>query len=102
MHDDSRLSPDEAFAKALDERDARPRHRGRFSFPMGPEGTPAIYFNGNSLGLMPKSAREYVLQELEDWERLAVEGHFKASTPWYSYHEVFREPGARLVGALPG
>src|SRR5262249_26851243 len=31
-----------------------------------------------------------------------VEGHFHGSAPWYSYHELFRETGARLVGARPG
>src|SRR5205807_4560677 len=33
---------------------------------------------------------------------LGVEGHFRGRSPWYSYHELFREPGARLVGAEPG
>src|SRR5205823_13872211 len=41
-------------------------------------------------------------QELEDWARLGVEAHFRGRTPWYGYHELFRESGARLVGALPG
>ncbi|PYM05383.1 MAG: kynureninase, partial [Candidatus Rokuibacteriota bacterium] len=31
-----------------------------------------------------------------------MDAHFKAESPWYSYHEIFRETGARLVGALPG
>jgi kynureninase len=31
-----------------------------------------------------------------------VDAHFQGQTPWYSYHEVFREIGARLVGARPG
>jgi kynureninase len=43
-----------------------------------------------------------VEQELDDWARLGVEGHFHGRTPWYSYHEQFRESGARLVGARPG
>src|SRR5205085_464244 len=28
--------------------------------------------------------------------------HFKDKNPWYSYHELLTEPGARLVGAEPG
>src|SRR5262249_48115021 len=59
------------------------------------------YFVGNSLGLMPRATRQLVEQELDDWERLAVDGHFDAATPWYSYHETLREPAARLVGAQP-
>jgi kynureninase len=58
--------------------------------------------NGNSLGLMPRSARARVAQELEDWASLAVEAHFEGRTPWFSYHEIFRESGAALVGAQPG
>jgi kynureninase len=51
---------------------------------------------------MPKRAKRIVEQELHDWQNLAVEAHFRGKTPWYSYHEVFRESGARLVGAEPG
>ena len=92
----------EGFAIRLDERDPLGKFRERFEIPAGPDGAPVIYFNGNSLGLMPKSTRAAVTQELEDWSRLAVDAHFRAATPWYSYHEVFRETGARLVGAQPG
>ena len=60
-----------------------------------------LYFAGHSLGLQPKKAREYVLQELDDWARLGVEGHFAARNPWVSYHELLTAPTARLVGALP-
>jgi kynureninase len=38
---------------------------------------------------------------LDDWARLGVEGHAEAQRPWVSYHELLREPAARLVGALP-
>src|SRR5438045_4427336 len=62
---------------------------------------PLIDFAGNSLGLMPKSARKIVEQELDDWARLGVDAHLQAETPWYSYHESLREPMARLVGAKP-
>jgi kynureninase len=51
---------------------------------------------------MPKAARALVDEELDDWEALGVEGHFRSRRPWYSYHEQFRETGARLVGARPG
>ena len=40
-------------------------------------------------------------QELEDWQRYAVEGHFDATYPWFDYHEMFAEPEARIVGARP-
>jgi kynureninase len=91
----------EACARELDEADFLAGFRQRFHFPH--DGKKALrYFCGNSLGLMPKSARALVEQELEDWQHLAVDAHFHGNTPWYSYHEVFRDVGARLVGARPG
>ena len=93
---------DEAHARALDQSDPLRGYRDQFHLPVRSDGTPWIYFAGNSLGLMPRAARATVLQELEDWASLAVEGHFQGKTPWFSYHEIFRETGARLVGAVPG
>ena len=72
--------------------------RGEFHVPAAPDGTPVTYLCGNSLGLQPRRARDFVEQELRDWARLGVEGHFEARTPWYRYHEVFRKPLANLVG----
>ncbi len=96
------FSPDEAFALGLDAADPLARCRDRFHLPRRPDGEPVVYFCGNSLGLQPKEARSIVEQELEAWARLGAGAHFEAPTPWYSYHEVFRESGARLVGARPG
>lgn len=83
------------FAKKLDAQDPLRGIRDRFHVPQG------LYFVGNSLGLQPKKAREYVEQELSDWEKLAIEGHLAGKTPWYSYHECLTESTARLVGAKP-
>lgn len=96
------FSTDEVFARHLDAIDPLAGLRERFHAPRTRDGGEAIYLCGNSLGLMPKAARRLVEQELDDWAALAVEAHFHGQTPWYSYHEVFRETGARLVGALPG
>jgi kynureninase len=95
------FAPGEDFARRLD--DAEPLHsyRDQFLLPRRPDGTPLVYLCGHSLGLQPSGARALVEQELDDWARLGVEGHFQGRTPWYSYHEVLREPGARLVGGLP-
>lgn len=96
------FSPDETFARHMDSIDPLAPLRDRFHVPRTRDGRDAVYLCGNSLGLMPKAARAIVGQELDDWANLAVEAHFQGATPWYSYHEVFRESGARLVGALPG
>jgi kynureninase len=91
----------ESFAKQLDTEDPLRSFRDKFHLPLGTDGKPLIYFAGNSLGLMPKSARQIVDQELEDWAKLGVDAHLEAKTPWYTYHEPLREPTARMVGAKP-
>jgi kynureninase len=95
------FSADESFAKQLDAEDPLRGFREKFHLPLGKDGKPFIYFAGNSLGLMPKSARQVVDQELDDWARLGVDAHLEAKTPWYTYHEPLREPTARMVGAKP-
>lgn len=96
------FSDDGAFARHLDEQDPLRGFRDRFEIPSREGGAPWIYLNGNSLGLMPKRARELVERELDEWARLAVHAHLEAGVPWVSYHEAFRIPLARLVGARPG
>ena len=95
------FSTDEKFALQLDAEDPLRPFREKFHLPLGKDGKPLIYLAGNSLGLMPKSARELVDQELDDWAKLAVDAHMGAKTPWYPYHETVREPAARLAGAQP-
>src|ERR1700747_2395457 len=95
------FSTDESFAEQLDAADALRHIRHKFHLPLGKDGKPLIYFAGNSLGLMPKSARAIVEEELNNWAKLGVDAHHAAGTPWYSYQEALREPTARLVGAKP-
>ena len=95
------FSSDESFARQLDAEDPLRSFRDKFHLPLGKDGKPLIYFAGNSLGLMPKSAKSVVDQELNDWAKLGVDAHFEAKTPWYTYHEPLREPTARIVGANP-
>jgi kynureninase len=98
----SDFRPDEACAQALDAADALAGLRDQYLIPTRPDGAPVIYFCGHSLGLQPKALRAVLEQELEDWGRLGVEAHFRGRTPWYSYHELFRDSAAALVGARPG
>ncbi len=96
-----KFSTDEDFALQLDAEDPLRHFREKFHLPLGKDGKPVIYFAGNSLGLMPKSARQIVEEELDNWATLGVDAHHATGTPWYSYHEALREPTARLVGAKP-
>jgi kynureninase len=94
---------DASWAAAADAADELAPLRERFFIPPARDGRGEVaYFAGNSLGLQPKGVEQVIAQELEDWRRLAVEAHFEGRDPWFSYHEQFREPGARLVGARPG
>jgi kynureninase len=88
------------FARRLDRNDPLKKFRSRFHYPKV-KGRPAIYLAGNSLGLQPKSVRKYILQELDDWASLGVEGHYHARNPWMHYHKLFKKTLASLVGAKP-
>ena len=90
-----------AFAAETDARDALRHFRERFYIPKQESGADVLYFTGNSLGLQPKTVREYIEQELKDWELWGVEGHFHAKNPWMPYHEFLTAQMARVVGALP-
>jgi kynureninase len=105
MTEENRVSspfePGSAFARLQDEADPLRSFREQFLMPCRADGTPLTYLCGHSLGLQPRGARALVEQELDDWARHGVEGHFRGTTPWYSYHETLRDAGARRVGALP-
>jgi kynureninase len=88
------------FARQLDEQDPLKNFRDKFYFPTFHEKT-VRYFTGNSLGLQPKSVASYIQQELEDWQKFGVEGHFLAKRPWFAYHENLTEKVAKIVGAKP-
>jgi kynureninase len=89
-----------SYALQLDEQDNLAVYRNQFHIPVI-NGKETIYFTGNSLGLQPKTTKEYINKELEDWENWGVEGHFNAKNPWFGYHEMFAKPIAKIVGALP-
>jgi kynureninase len=87
------------FAKALDEKDPLAGFRDLFNFPDDRDGRRNIYVCGNSLGLQPKIAVDYVNEVLTDWARLGVEGHVRAKRPWLNYHRLATAGFAELTGA---
>ncbi|MGJ8592172.1 MAG: kynureninase [Aquaticitalea sp.] len=89
------------YAKQQDQNDVLASYRNRFHIPKDKNGNEWIYMTGNSLGLQPKSTKEYINQELEDWANLGVEGHFEAKNPWMPYHEFLTDSMAKIVGAKP-
>ncbi|UZH54632.1 kynureninase [Salinimicrobium tongyeongense] len=86
------------YAQHLDHQDPLRSYRNKFIFPKV-NNKEVIYFTGNSLGLQPKNAKNYVDEIMTDWAERAVEGHFQAEKPWWDYHERFSEKLAPVVGA---
>lgn len=89
-----------SFARKLDQQDPLRSFRSRFLLPRV-NGKTALYFTGNSLGLQPKTTKNFVNEELEDWAKLGVEGHVHARRPWLYYHKFTKKALARLTGAKP-
>lgn len=88
------------FAQELDAQDELHVYREEFIFPQHNKKD-VIYFTGNSLGLQPKRTRKYVDEVMDDWAKMAVEGHFYAEKPWWDYQERFSKPLSKIVGAKP-
>lgn len=83
----------------LDAHDPLKRFRQEFHIPLKKDGSPCLYFCGNSLGLQPRKAREYVDIVMDDWQHLGVEAHFDGRHPWMPYHEFLTPQMAQIVGA---
>ena len=87
-----------SFAKEMDQQDPLKDFREQFIFPSFHQNQ-IRYFTGNSLGLQPKTTRTVINEELDDWAKYGVDGHFMARRPWYSYHEELTAMAANIVGA---
>ncbi|XP_022103616.1 kynureninase-like [Acanthaster planci] len=101
---------DQQFARCMDRIDPLRHLREEFEIPrmntiptvdesvvnMEDDG---IYMCGNSLGLMPRSIRGIVSQELDKWANMGVLGHFSGSMPWAMSDELLVGKMAKLVGA---
>lgn len=90
-----------AFAASLDQRDPLAGFRDAFNFPREKNGHTPVYLCGNSLGLQPRLAVEYVHDELDNWQNYAVDGHFHSARPWVRYHRLATDGFAALSGAKP-
>jgi kynureninase len=92
MTDDDRPARDAARA-------VTPATRDRFHIPIAPDGSPAIYLAGQSLGLQPRAAAAAIHRELDAWARHGVDAWFDPVRPWFTLDTTVREPMARIVGA---
>ncbi|MGH8146688.1 MAG: kynureninase [Rhodanobacteraceae bacterium] len=91
---------DANWAHTQDASDPLRSFRGEFLIPPH-AGDEQTYLVGNSLGLQPRGVRQALLDELDDWARLGVEGHLRARHPWLPYHREVRDDLAEVVGAEP-
>ena len=87
------------FAIAEDKADPLASYRDQFNFPLERNGRAPVYLCGNSLGLQPQLAVQYVEEELQNWKNHAVDGHFHSDRPWISYHRQCAAGFAELTGA---
>lgn len=88
-------------ARALDAADPLTALSTEFCHPLTAAGQRSVYLCGHSLGLAPRSARVRVSEEMDDWERLAVDGHHIAQRPWIDYADHAIPGLAALTGARP-
>jgi kynureninase len=86
------------FARKLDKLDPLKSFRKEFHIPKV-KGRDAIYFTGNSLGLQPKNTKRFLLEELDDWAKLGVEGHVHSRRPWLYYQQFSKKALSKIVGA---
>ena len=89
------IDPRTATAAELDAADPLAHLRDEFDLPDG------VYLVGNSLGALPRAARDTVGVEFDRWAELGVEGHFTGWLGWKGYHELVTDQLAALVGADP-
>ena len=89
------------WARAADAADPLGAMRDGFCFPQGPDGGPALYLCGNSLGLQPRQAATEVERVMSEWRRLGVSGHHGGGAEWLGYHDRLRPALAALAGARP-
>lgn len=94
--------PTLADARERDAQDPVPSRVDDFHLPRaeGGEFTSAAYLVGNSLGLQPKLAQEFILKQMQVWAEIAVEGHFEQER-WVTFPERLDHALAILVGGLP-
>jgi kynureninase len=86
------------FATNLDEQDPLKDFAAKFLIPKH-NGKDAIYLCGNSLGLQPVTAQQYVNDVFTTWKDLAIEGFFRGDQPWLGFHKRLTHTLGDILGA---
>ncbi|KQL40227.1 kynureninase [Bacillus sp. FJAT-25509] len=88
------FQPTKEFAEFLDQKDSLSNYRSEFYLQPN-----TIYLDGNSLGLLSKRAEQSLLDLLDSWKTLAIDGWMQGDHPWYYFAEKLGALSAPLVGA---
>ncbi|WP_214835403.1 kynureninase [Exiguobacterium sp. s122] len=83
-----------SYAETLDANDALARYREEFYLPQD-----GIYMDGNSLGLLSKRAERTLMESLQDWKELGIDGWMSGRHPWFNLSEQLASLNAPLIGA---
>lgn len=83
-------------ALELDQQDLLARFREEFYLNKN-----SIYLDGNSLGLLSKRAEKSLLDLLDSWKSLGIDGWTDGDNPWFYLSEAVGDKMAPLVGAAP-
>jgi kynureninase len=86
----------EECARSLDRDDDLARFREEFYLQPG-----RLYMDGNSLGLLSRRAERSLLEVLESWRTLGIDGWTEGAHPWFYLSERLGELTAPLFGAAP-
>lgn len=83
-------------ARRYDADDQLSKYRDEFYI-----GENLYYMDGNSLGLMSRRAEASVLDVMDDWKTLGIDGWTEGERPWFYMSERIGELMAGLIGADP-
>ncbi len=84
------------LGEQLDESDPFKKYRSEFFLQED-----QIYMDGNSLGLMSKRAEKSLLDMMDSWKTLGIDGWTEGSHPWFYFSEQLSEKMAPIIGAKP-
>ena len=84
-------------ARQLDAQDGLRNFRDEFYLPEA-----GLYFDGNSLGLLSRPAEHRLMQAIDDWKRLGIDGRMQAQPPWFHLAEELAALDARSNRAILG
>lgn len=90
-----------SFAKIHDREDILGGYQSKFFLPTGlaRDGKTITYLAGASLGLQPKSASDFVEDELDRWARFATKANTLGDENWNNLPKRLSQSVSKIIGA---